>query len=75
MRLLLTLPAVTPKLLPSAAVLAASEVEGHNRFAAQIAPVQCVVLGDDLTQASAEWAFADGATASGGYGLFFGLRG
>src|SRR5258708_2866778 len=55
-----------PQLLPSRGGLAHSEVAGPNRFAAQIAacPLR-FVLGDDLTQASAELAFADGARLVG----------
>src|SRR5258708_24868677 len=53
-------------ILPSGSNLARSEVAGPSRFAAQIAacPLR-FVLGDDLTQASAELAFADGARLVG----------
>jgi hypothetical protein len=53
-------------ILPSRSNLAQSEVAGPSRFAAQIAacPLR-FVLGDDLTQASAELAFADGARLVG----------
>jgi hypothetical protein len=56
-----------PLLLPSSRDPAENvEVSGPNRFAAQLAscPLR-YVLGDDLTQASAELAFADGARLVG----------
>jgi hypothetical protein len=55
-----------PLILPSRGNLAQCEVAGPSRFAAQIAacPLR-FVLGDDLTQASAELAFADGARLVG----------
>jgi hypothetical protein len=56
----------TPLVLPSGDSLAQLEVAGPSRFAAQLAacPLR-FVLGDDLTQASAELAFADGARLVG----------
>src|SRR5258708_36646660 len=56
----------TPQFLPSRNRLAQFAVAGPSRFAAQIAacPLR-FVLGDDLTQASAELAFADGARLVG----------
>ncbi|HEX3396951.1 MAG TPA: hypothetical protein VHS76_09630 [Steroidobacteraceae bacterium] len=55
-----------PLVLPSRGSLAQFEVAGPSRFAAQIAacPLR-FVLGDDLTRASAELAFADGARLVG----------
>jgi len=56
----------TPLFLPSGNNLAQLELAGPSRFAAQVAacPLR-FVLGDDLTQASAELAFADGARLVG----------
>jgi hypothetical protein len=56
----------TPLVVPSRGNLPQFEVAGPSRFAAQIAacPLR-YVLGDDLTQASAELAFADGARLVG----------
>jgi hypothetical protein len=56
----------TPLVLASSDNLAQLEVAGPSRFAAQIAacPLR-FVLGDDLTRASAELAFADGARLVG----------
>jgi hypothetical protein len=56
----------TPLTLPSRSNHAQFDVAGPSRFAAQIAacPLR-YVLGDDLTQASAELAFADGARLVG----------
>jgi hypothetical protein len=56
----------TPLVLPSSDNLAHLEVAGPSQFAAQIAacPLR-FVLGDDLTQASADLAFADGARLVG----------
>jgi hypothetical protein len=56
-----------PLILPSAGhAMTAVEVAGPSRFAAQMAacPLR-FVLGDDLTRASAELAFADGARLAG----------
>jgi hypothetical protein len=56
-----------PHILPSAGLAMTSvEVAGPSRFAAQMAacPMR-FVLGDDLTRASAELAFADGARLAG----------
>jgi hypothetical protein len=55
-----------PLILPSRGKIAQIEVPGPGRFAAQISacPLR-YVLGDDLTQASAELAFADGARLVG----------
>jgi hypothetical protein len=54
------------RLLDSVAGCRDLPVAGHNRFAAQLAacPLR-YVLGDDLTRASAELAFADGARLVG----------
>ena len=56
----------TPLVLASSDNLTQLEVAGPSRFAAQIAacPLR-FVLGDDLTQASADLAFADGARLVG----------
>ncbi len=56
----------TPLVLPSAMAQAEVELAGPSRFAAQIAacPLR-FVLGDDLTQASADLAYADGARLVG----------
>ena len=56
----------TPLILPSAKTRAEVELAGPSRFAAQIAacPLR-FVLGDDLTQASADLAYADGARLIG----------
>src|SRR5471030_1678743 len=56
-----------PHILPSAGLAMTSvEVAGPSRFAAQMAacPLR-FVLGDDLTRAGAELAFADGARLAG----------
>lgn len=56
----------TPLVLPSAKFPAHIQLAGPSRFAAQVAacPLR-FVLGDDLTQASADLAFADGARLVG----------
>ena len=56
----------TPLVLPSGKTRAQVPVAGPSRYAAQIAscPLR-FVLGDDLTQASADLAFADGARLVG----------
>jgi hypothetical protein len=56
----------TPLVLPSGDSLGQVPLAGPSRFAAQIAacPLR-FVLGDDLTQASADLAFADGARLVG----------
>ena len=56
----------TPLVLPSGNSLAQHNVAGPSRFAAQISscPLR-FVLGDDLTQASADLAYADGARLVG----------
>ena len=56
----------TPLVLPSAKTPAQLQIAGPSRFAAQVAacPLR-FVLGDDLTQASADLAFADGARLVG----------
>jgi hypothetical protein len=56
----------TPLLLPSGNGLTQFELAGPSRFAAHVAacPLR-FVLGDDLTQASADLAFADGARLVG----------
>jgi hypothetical protein len=56
----------TPLVLPSAKTPTQVQLAGPSRFAAQVAacPLR-FVLGDDLTQASADLAFADGARLVG----------
>ena len=56
----------TPLVLPSGKTHAQVPLAGPSRYAAQIAscPLR-FVLGDDLTQASADLAFADGARLVG----------
>jgi hypothetical protein len=56
----------TPLVLPSGKADAQVQVAGPSRFASQIAacPLR-FVLGDDLTQASADLAYADGARLVG----------
>jgi len=56
----------TPLVLPSGKTHAQVQLAGPSRFAAQIAacPLR-FVLGDDLTQASADLAYADGARLVG----------
>ncbi len=56
----------TPLILPSGKSLAQARLTGPSRFAGQLAacPLR-FVLGDDLTQASAALAYADGARLVG----------
>jgi hypothetical protein len=56
----------TPLIVPATDELPSLEIAGPSRFAAQVAdcPLR-FVLGDDLTQASADLAFADGARLVG----------
>ncbi|HEY2462730.1 MAG TPA: hypothetical protein VGI32_01615 [Steroidobacteraceae bacterium] len=56
----------TPLIVPAGSGLPRLEVAGPSRFAPQVAncPLR-FVLGDDLTQASADLAFADGARLVG----------
>jgi hypothetical protein len=56
----------TPLIMPASNNFERLEVVGPSRFAAQVAgcPLR-FVLGDDLTQASADLAFADGARLIG----------